>query len=85
MEQIGGGKQRINALVPQSEVARYVIDSRSMTGGRGAFSMSFSHYEEMLVHLVSKVIEEYQRSREEAHKEVALSGRGSPRRPAAPS
>ena len=47
MEQIGGGKQRINALVPQSEVARYVIDLRSMTGGRGAFTMTFDHYEEM--------------------------------------
>jgi len=68
MEQIGGGKQRINALVPQGEVARYVIDLRSMTGGRGAFTMSFSHYEEMPSHLASKVIEEYQRSREEAHK-----------------
>jgi elongation factor G len=68
MEQIGGGKQRINALVPQGEVARYVIDLRSMTGGRGAFTMSFSHYEEMPAHLASKVIEEYQRAREEAHK-----------------
>ncbi|TMM25509.1 MAG: elongation factor G [Actinobacteria bacterium] len=68
MEQIGGGKQRINALVPQAEVARYVIDLRSMTGGRGAFAMTFSHYEEMPSHLASKVIEEYQRSREEAHK-----------------
>jgi elongation factor G len=68
MEQIGGGKQRINALVPQGEVARYVIDLKSMTGGRGAFMMSFSHYEEMPSHLASKVIEEYQRSREEAHK-----------------
>jgi elongation factor G len=68
MEQIGGGKQRINALVPQGEVARYVIDLRSMTGGRGAFSMSFSHYEEMPPHLASKVIEEYQTAREEAQK-----------------
>ncbi len=68
MEQIGGGKQRINALVPQGEVARYVIDLRSMTGGRGAFSMAFSHYEEMPSHLASKVIEEYQKAREEAHK-----------------
>jgi elongation factor G len=68
MEQIGGGKQRINALVPQAEVARYVIDLRSMTGGRGAFTMTFSHYEEMPQHLAQKVIEEYQRAREEAHK-----------------
>jgi elongation factor G len=68
MDQIGGGKQRIHALVPQSEVARYVIDLRSMTGGRGAFTMTFDHYEEMPQNLASKVIQEYQRSREEAQK-----------------
>jgi elongation factor G len=68
MEQIGGGKQRINALVPQAEVARYVIDLRSMTGGRGAFTMSVSHYEEMPSHLADKVIGEYHRAREEAQK-----------------
>lgn len=68
MEQVGGGKQRINALVPQAEVARYVIDLRSMTGGRGAFSMTFSHYEEMPSHLAGKVIEEYKKAREEAQR-----------------
>jgi elongation factor G len=68
MDQVGGGKQVINALVPQGEVARYVIDLRSMTGGRGAFSMTFSHYEEMPQHLAQKVIDEYQHAREEAHK-----------------
>jgi elongation factor G len=68
MEQIGGGKQRINALVPQAEVARYVIDLRSMTGGRGAFTMRFTHYEEMPQQLAQKVIEAYQQAREEAHK-----------------
>ncbi len=68
MDQLGGGKQVINALVPQGEVARYVIDLRSMTGGRGAFSMAFSHYEEMPQHLAQKVIDEYQHAREEAHK-----------------
>jgi elongation factor G len=68
MEQVGGGKQVINAMVPQGEVARYVIDLRSMTGGRGAFSMTFSHYEEMPQHLAQKVIDEYQQARGEAHK-----------------
>jgi len=67
MEQIGGGKQRINALVPQAEVARYVIDLRSMTGGRGAYSMTFSHYEEMPTHLADKAIAEFRQAREEAH------------------
>jgi elongation factor G len=39
-----------------------------MTGGRGAFSMTFSHYEEMPSHLASKVIEDYRKAREEAQK-----------------
>ena len=68
MEQVGGGKQVIHATVPQAEVARYVIDLRSMTGGRGAFSMAFSHYEEMPQHLAQKVIDAYQQAREDAHK-----------------
>ncbi len=68
MEQIGGGKQRIYAQVPQAEVARYVIDLRSMTGGRGAFSMRFSHYEEMPTQLAQRVIADHQKAREEAQK-----------------
>jgi elongation factor G len=68
MEQTGTGKQRIRALAPQAEVARYAIDLRSMTGGRGTFSMKFSHYEEVPSHLAQKVIDELQRAREEAHR-----------------
>ena len=65
MEQVGGGKQVIKATVPQAEVARYVIDLRSMTGGRGAFSMAFSHYEELPQHLAQKVIDDAHKAREE--------------------
>jgi elongation factor G len=65
MEQLGGGKQRIRAQVPQAEVARYVIDLRSITGGRGAYTATFSHYEEMPQHLAQKVIDEYQAARAE--------------------
>jgi elongation factor G len=68
MEQIGGGKQRIRAMVPQAEVARYVIDLRSMTGGRGAFGMTLSHYEELPQHLAQKVVDDYHKAREEAQK-----------------
>jgi elongation factor G len=68
MEQAAGGKQRIKASVPQSEVARYAVDLRSMTGGRGAFTMSFSHYEEVPAQIAQKVIEEAQRVKEEAHR-----------------
>jgi elongation factor G len=65
MDQLGGGKQRIRALVPQAEVARYVIDLRSMTGGRGAFSMTFDHYDELPQHLAQKVIDAHQQARAE--------------------
>jgi elongation factor G len=68
MESAGGGKQRVKALVPQAEVARYSIDLRSMTGGRAAFTMRFSHYEEVPTHLAEKIIAEAQREKEEAQK-----------------
>ncbi|HEX9122859.1 MAG TPA: elongation factor G [Actinomycetota bacterium] len=66
MESAGAGKQRIKALVPQAEVARYSIDLRSLTGGRGAFAMRFSHYEEVPAHLTEKIIAEAQKAKEEA-------------------
>jgi elongation factor G len=62
------GKQRVKAMVPQAEVARYAIDLRSLTGGRGAFSMRFSHYEEVPSHLADKIIAEAQRAKDEAQK-----------------
>jgi elongation factor G len=68
IESAGAGKQRVKALVPQAEVARYSIDLRSMTGGRAAFSMKFSHYEEVPSHLADKVIAAAQQEKEEAKK-----------------
>jgi elongation factor G len=68
MESAGAGKQRVKALVPQAEIARYSIDLRSMTGGRAAFTMRFSNYEEVPSHLAEKIIAEAQREKEEAHK-----------------
>ena len=41
------GLQKIRAQVPMAEMFRYSIDLRSMTQGRGFFTMSFSHYEEV--------------------------------------
>ena len=34
---------------------RYAIDLRSMTGGRGRFSMTHSHYDPVPAHLVDKI------------------------------
>jgi elongation factor G len=53
-----GGFTTIEAQVPQAEMLRYATDLRSMTQGRGVYSMTVSHYEEVPVHVAQKVIEE---------------------------
>ncbi|MGH2674436.1 MAG: elongation factor G [Actinomycetota bacterium] len=68
MEPTGTGKSTIHAQVPQAEMTRYSIDLRSITGGRGVFTMRFSHYEEVPSHLAEKVIAEARKAREEAHR-----------------
>jgi elongation factor G len=52
-----GGLQIVRAQVPMAEMLRYSIDLRSITGGRGTFSMEFSHYEEVPSHIAAKIIE----------------------------
>ncbi len=64
MESTGAGKQRIRAVVPQSELTRYAIDLRSMTHGRATFRMAFDHYEEVPSHLAEKIIAEARRESE---------------------
>ncbi len=53
---IGGGEVEILANVPSSEILRYAIDLRSMTGGRGRFSTRHSHYDPVPSHLVDKIV-----------------------------
>ncbi len=54
-EAVGNSEQMITALVPTSEVLRYAIDLRSMTGGRGRFSLRHDHYDLLPTHLVDTV------------------------------
>ena len=51
-----GNAQTVKALVPMAEVLNYATDLKSMTGGRGVFSMEFSGYEEVPSHLSQKII-----------------------------
>jgi len=53
---LGGGEVEITAHVPTSEVLRYAIDLRSMTGGRGRFAIGHSHYDPVPTHLVDKIV-----------------------------
>jgi len=54
-EAVGGGFQRITALVPTSELLRYAIDLRSLTGGRGRFTATHDHYDPVPTHLVDRL------------------------------
>ncbi|HZU72953.1 MAG TPA: elongation factor G [Acidimicrobiales bacterium] len=49
------GEQVIRALVPTSEVLRYAIDLRSITGGWGRFRTGHDHYDNLPQHLYDKV------------------------------
>jgi elongation factor G len=49
------GDSLIVALVPTSEITRYAIDLRSITGGRGRFSAHHDHYDPLPQHLYDKV------------------------------
>jgi elongation factor G len=58
------GVQVIKAQVPAMELYRYSTTLRSLTGGRGIHSETFSHYEEMPGTMQQKVIEESKKARE---------------------
>ena len=51
-----GRSQIIKAQVPMAEMLRYAVDLESITAGRGAFTMSFSHYDEVPGNLAEKII-----------------------------
>ncbi len=50
------GSQAISAFVPLSEMFGYATDLRSKTQGRGSYSMSPSHYEEVPKSIMEEVI-----------------------------
>jgi elongation factor G len=60
-----GHFQIIKANVPLSELYKYSSQLRSLTQGRGVHKRKFSYYEEVPKEVEQKVIDEYNRSREE--------------------
>ncbi len=59
------GRSTVKSNVPLSEMLRYTTILRSMTGGRGYFTMEFSHYEMVPQHLAQEIIEAKRREDEE--------------------
>ncbi len=66
----GTDQERGNAIVhaqaPLADIQRYATDLRSITQGRGIYTMTFSHYEQMPPHLQSEIIATAERERQEA-------------------
>ncbi len=60
-----GHNQIVRAQAPMAELLRYAPDLNSITGGRGTFTVSFSHYEEVPREIQEKVVAEYKHEEEE--------------------
>ena len=69
MDNFGGGIQKTQATVPQSELLKYSIELRSITSGTGSFEMEFSHYDPISGKIAEDVVTETQRRKEEEAKE----------------
>jgi len=61
-----GSMTEIKAEVPMAELLTYAPDLRSITGGRGEYTMEFLRYEEVPAHLAQKVISAAGKEEEEA-------------------
>lgn len=63
-----GQYQIIKANVPLAELHKYSSQLRSLTQGRGTHKAKFAYYEEVPKEIEQKVIDEYNKSREEENK-----------------
>ena len=60
-----GGLQVVKAHVPLAEMFKYATELRSMTGGRGFYTMKFSNYEEVPQKIAQEIIARFQKKAEE--------------------
>jgi elongation factor G len=51
-----GNAQVIRAMVPLAEMFGYATDLRSMTQGRGVYTMEFDHYQQLPAHMAEEVV-----------------------------
>ncbi|MBP8164836.1 MAG: elongation factor G [Anaerolineales bacterium] len=58
------GNTIIVAHVPMAEMLRYTTQLRSVTGGRGYFSMEFDHYDTVPSHITGPIIEAHKKEME---------------------
>ena len=58
------GTNVIQAMVPLAEGQNYAIALKSITQGRGSFTMAFSHYQEVPAHITQKIVEEKEKEKQ---------------------
>ncbi len=61
----GEDTQKIKAHVPMASILNYAPELRALTSGRGFFVMEFDHYDDVPEHLITKIIEEAKKEKEE--------------------
>ena len=64
MALVGDGMQQITANVPQAEMLHYATDLRSITQGRGSFTMEFYQYEEVPANVQQEIIAQHKKAAE---------------------
>ena len=62
---LGSGELVIRAQAPLAEVADYQTELKSMTGGKGRYSIEFSHYDAVPAQVQKKLMEAYKPKVEE--------------------
>jgi elongation factor G len=62
MTPLENGLQQITAHVPQAEMLHYATDLRSITQGRGSFSMEFYEYEEVPANVQQDIVAQHKKA-----------------------
>jgi len=65
----GIGMQVIKAKVPLEEMYKWANELKSLTGGRGSYTMRFSHYEVVPANITQMIIEKVKKAKEAIIKE----------------
>ncbi|MDO8661673.1 MAG: elongation factor G [Candidatus Omnitrophota bacterium] len=63
--EVKGKQQMVKVQAPLSEMFKYANDLRSITGGRGQYTMRFSHYEEVPRKVSAPIITQYQATKKQ--------------------
>lgn len=63
--EVKGKQQVVKVQAPLAEMFKYANDLRSITGGRGTYTMRFSHYEEVPHKVTTPIIAQYQAAKKQ--------------------